>query len=390
MYNVILRLTILEKTVNISKMLEEYLQLQYWDNTTKEYLMTMAYIAIGILIVKLFKKIIILRIKKLTKKTATDLDDYLIDAVEKFVLPAIYISIIIIGIKTLTISDGFRYVLSNAHRVIIAYYAVRLVSRVIIIFLKAYVSKEENGEEKVKQIGGIIIIINFLIWGLGILLLFDNLGYDVTAIVTGMGIGGIAIALAAQNILGDLFNYFVIFFDRPIEIGDFIVMDDKNGVIEKIGIKTTRIKTLSGEQLVVANSDLTSSRIHNFKKMQRRRILFGIGVTYETNTEDLKKIPEILKEIVSHQEPITFDRAHFKEFGDSSLNFEVVYYIEDAAYNTYMDIQQRINFEIFDRFQSMGISIAFPTRTLYLRNENDQKLKIEANTNSKTPLKNEL
>ena len=155
------------------------------------------------------------------------------------------------------------------------------------------------------------------------------------------------------------------------------MIDDKNGVVEKIGIKTTRVKTLSGEQLVIANSDLTSSRIHNYKKMQRRRILFGVGVTYETSNEDLKRIPGILKEIVNHQQPITFDRAHFKEFGDSSLNFEVVYYIEDAAYNTYMDIQQQINFEIFDRFQEMGISIAFPTRTLYVRNENGQKLKIE-------------
>lgn len=342
--------------------------------------MTTVFIVIGILVIKLFKRIIIQRVKKLTEKTATDLDDYLIAAVEKFVLPAIYFTIIILGIKTLTIADSFRTILSNAHRVIIAYYGVRLVSRVIIIFLKAYVSKEEKGEEKVKQIGGIIIIINVLIWGLGLLLLFDNLGYDVTAIVTGMGIGGIAVALAAQNILGDLFNYFVIFFDRPIEIGDFIVIDDKNGVIEKIGIKTTRVKTLSGEQLVVANSDLTSSRIHNYKKMQRRRILFAIGVTYETDAATLKKIPEILKEIVTKQHPITFDRAHFKEFGDSSLNFEVVYYIEDAAYNTYMDIQQNINFEIFDQFNAMGISIAFPTRTLYLRNENEQKLKIESDT----------
>tara|TARA_R110000737_G_scaffold260225_1_gene268566 strand:- start:1218 stop:2414 length:1197 start_codon:yes stop_codon:yes gene_type:complete len=373
-------LTVL-KIKNLLNMFEEYLTLEIGNNTTKDYLLAIAFIVIGILVVRIFKKTFLQKIKKLTQKTSTNFDDYLIEAIEKFVIPALYISIVFFGIKTLTISGGFRDIISNAHKVILAYYIVRLVSNVLILLLKTWVKEQENGEEKVKQIGGIILIINVLIWGLGILFLFDNLGYDVTAIVTGMGIGGIAVALAAQNILGDLFNYFVIFFDRPIEIGDFIVIDDKNGVVEKIGIKTTRIKTLSGEQLVVANSDLTSSRIHNYKKMQRRRILFGVGVSYETNSDDLKKIPGILKEIVNHQKPITFDRAHFKEFGDSSLNFEVVYYIEDAAYNTYMDIQQQINFEIFDKFDSMGISIAFPTRTLYLRNENDQELKINSITN---------
>ncbi|WP_339923338.1 mechanosensitive ion channel family protein [uncultured Cyclobacterium sp.] len=363
-------------------MLDDYLSIELWNNTTKDYLMAMGFIVLGILIVRVFKKTLLKKLKKLTQRTDTHFDDYLVEAIEKFVIPALYISIVFFGIKTLTISDNLRNIISNTHTVVLAYYIIRLVSRVLILLLKTWVSEQENGQEKVKQIGGIILIINVLIWGIGFLFLFDNLGYDVTAIVTGMGIGGIAVALAAQNILGDLFNYFVIFFDRPIEIGDFIVIDDKNGIVEKIGIKTTRIKTLSGEQLVVANSDLTSSRIHNYKKMQRRRILFAVGVSYETNTNDLKQIPEILKEIVNHQKPITFDRAHFKEFGDSSLNFEVVYFIEDAAYNTYMDIQQQINFEIFDKFQSMGISIAFPTRTLYLRNENDQKLKIESASNN--------
>ena len=365
-------------------MLEDYLKFEFWNNTTKDYLIAMGIIVIGILIVRIFKKTLLQKLKSLTEKTSTNFDDYLVEAIEKFVIPALYISIVFFGIRTLTISDEFRTILANAHKVILAYYIVRLISSVLILLLKTWVREQEHGEEKVKQIGGIILIVNVLIWGIGILFLFDNLGYDVTAIVTGMGIGGIAVALAAQNILGDLFNYFVIFFDRPIEIGDFIVIDDKNGVVEKIGIKTTRVKTLSGEQLVIANSDLTGSRIHNYKKMQRRRILFGVGVSYETSPENLKSIPGILKDIVNHQQPITFDRAHFKEFGDSSLNFEVVYYIEDAAYNTYMDIQQQINFEIFDRFQEMDISIAFPTRTLYLRNENGHNLKLEtiSNTNS--------
>src|SRR3546814_878321 len=144
-----------------------------------------------------------------------------------------------------------------------------------------------------RQNRGIMFILNVVIWIFGLVLLLSNLGYDVTAIVAGMGIGGIAIALAAQTILGDLFSYFVIFFDRPFEIGDFIVVDDKSGTVEYVGIKTTRLKSLGGEQLVFSNTDLTNSRLHNYKRMERRRIVFKLGVVYETPEKKLKLIPEI-------------------------------------------------------------------------------------------------
>lgn len=354
----------------------EYLDQEFWNNSVQEYLIALGTILLGLTIVKIFKKSVFKRLIKLTQKTDNSVDDFLIETIDKFIIPAIYFTIIYLGIKTLELSIKFENTLQVVYHVILTYYGIKMISNTFRIFLQSYVRKQENGEEKVKQIGGIILIINVIIWTIGILFLFDNMGYDVTAIVTGMGIGGIAIALAAQNILGDLFNYFVIFFDRPVEIGDFVVIDDKNGIVDKIGIKTTRIKTLSGEQLVVANSDLTSSRIHNFKKMQQRRIVFTIGVTYETSLENLKKIPGILKEIVHRQSPVTFDRAHFKAYGDSSLDFEVVYIIQDANYNIYMDIQQEINFGIYEQFESMGIDIAFPTRTLYVRNETDQEFKI--------------
>lgn len=355
----------------------EYLSKEFWNNTIQEYLLALGFILLGILIIKIIKKSLLQRIKKLTERTDNSLDDFLFEIIERYVLPAIYISIVFWGIQTLTLSELLAKSLSIAHKVVITYFSIKIVANLIIMLLRSYIKKQENGEEKVKQIGGIILLINILIWAIGILFFFDNIGWDVTAIVTGLGIGGIAVALAAQNILGDLFNYFVIFFDRPIEIGDFVVIDDKNGIVEKIGIKTTRIKTLSGEELVVANSDLTSSRIHNYKKMQRRRILFSVGVTYETPLKELKQIPKMLQEIVENQSPITFDRAHFKAFGNSSLDFEVVYFIEVADYNKYMDIQERINFGIFEKFTAAGISIAFPTRTLYVRNETKQRFQVD-------------
>ncbi|MEX2569279.1 MAG: mechanosensitive ion channel family protein [Cyclobacteriaceae bacterium] len=360
--------------------MKDYLNQSYWNNSVQEYLLAFGSILLGIILIKIFKRYIFKSIKNLTKKTDTNVDDYLVESIDKYVIPAVYFYIIYLGIKALELSPKFMNTLSVAFHVIITYYAIRMISNTLRIFLQSYVRKQENGEEKVKQIGGILLILNVIIWGMGILFFLDNRGFDVTAIVTGMGIGGIAIALAAQNILGDLFNYFVIFFDRPVEIGDFVVIDDKNGIVDKIGIKTTRIKTLSGEQLVVANGDLTSSRIHNFKKMQTRRIVFSIGVSYETSPENLRKIPGVLKEIVNQQSPVNFDRAHFKSYGDSSLDFEVVYIIQDPNYNTYMDIQQEINFAIFERFAAMGVIIAFPTRTLYVRNETDQSFKIEGNT----------
>ena len=302
----------------------------------------------------------------------------------------VYFTIIYAGLKSLVWPERISKILEVIFVVIITYYSIRLVSSIIVMLLQTYIRKQEGGEEKVKQMGGVILIINILIWITGLVFMIGNLGYDVSAIIAGMGIGGIAIALAAQNIIGDLFNYFVIFFDRPFEVGDFLVIEDKNGIVDKIGIKTTRIKTLSGEQLVFSNSDMTSSRIHNYKKMQRRRIVFGVGVTYETPLEQVKMIPGILKGIVESEKRVDFDRAHFKAFGDSSLDFEIVYIINSADFNTYMDIQQDFNLQIYQKFEELGISIAFPTRTLYLRNENGMKLNLGMENKSREPLEQKL
>ena len=185
-----------------------------------------------------------------------------------------------------------------------------------------------------------------MIWTVGVVFLIDNLGYDVTTLITGLGIGGIAIALAAQTILGDLFSYFVIFFDRPFEIGDFIIVDTKMGTIEYIGVKTTRIRTLSGEQLICSNTFLTNAQVHNYKRMEQRRVVFKLGVVYQTPHEKLKRIPEAVRAIIEKAEDVKFVRGHFSGFGDSSLDFEFVYYVLSSDYNIYMDKQQTIYFDV--------------------------------------------
>ena len=208
------------------------------------------------------------------------------------------------------------------------------------------------------------------LWSVVLLLILANLGVDVTAMVAGLGVGGIAVALAAQNILGDLFASLSIVLDKPFVLGDFIIVGDVLGTVEKIGLKTTRLRSLSGEQLILANNDLLQSRIRNMKRMPERRVVFHFGVTYQTPLEQLKAIPDRVRQIVQAADATRFDRAHFQEYGESALIFEVVYYVSPADYNLYMDVQQQINFALYEAFEREGIEFAYPTRTLFLHATN--------------------
>ena len=187
--------------------------------------------------------------------------------------------------------------------------------------------------------------------------------------IAGLGIGGIAIAFALQGILGDLFSSFAIFFDKPFEIGDFIKIGDKSGTVRKIGIKTTRLKSTDGDEIVISNQELTGAVLHNYKKTEERRNVLSLGVTYNTPTDKLKMIPVILKKVIDDAENIRFDRAHFKSFGDFALGFEAVYYVKSGNYTQHMDAQQIVNFAIKEGFDKEGIEIAFPTQTVYVEKE---------------------
>jgi len=344
----------------------EFLNTEYYGNSIQSYLISVGMILGGMLIIRLFRKSILIRLKKWASTTETNFDDYVVSAVERFILPMLNVGIMYLAIKYLDLSEEGSKMLRNAFVVAFTFYGIRLGTSSLKILLESYAKRQVGGEEKVKQLKGIMIVINIIIWSLGAVFLFDNLGYNVTAIVTGLGIGGLAVALAAQTILGDLFNYFVIFFDRPFEIGDYIVVDDKKGNVEYVGIKTTRIKSLTGEQIIISNSDLTNSRVHNFKRMERRRIVFNIGVTYQTTPEQLRAIPDIIRKIIVDQKDAQIDRCHFSSFGDSSLNFETVYYVTEPDYAKYMDIQQSINLQVFDAFYKEKIDFAYPTQTLFI------------------------
>jgi small-conductance mechanosensitive channel len=207
-------------------------------------------------------------------------------------------------------------------------------------------------------------IVRVLVWAIVLLMVLANLGINVTAMVAGLGIGGIAVALAVQNILGDLFASLSIVIDKPFVIGDFIVVDKEMGTVEYVGLKTTRIRSLSGEQIVISNGDLLKTRIHNFKLMRERRVLFTFGVRYETPIETLEKIPGMVRAIVEARQKVRFERAHLKGFGGSSLDYEVVYWMLEPDFNLYMDVQQTINLELLRAFAGVGVDIAYPTQSI--------------------------
>ncbi len=221
------------------------------------------------------------------------------------------------------------------------------------------------------------LIGKMILWSVVLLIILDNLGVNITTLIAGLGIGGIAIGLATQNILGDLFASLSILLDRPFEAGHFIIVGDHLGTVERIGLKTTRIRSLSGEQLIFGNNDLLQSRIRNFTHFQERRVVFTFGVLYDTPAEKLKKIPGMVREIIESIENTRFDRAHFKEFGDFSLNFEVVYYVLSPDYIVYMDIQEKINLGIFEALETEEIGFAFPTRTIHIASQPGENISSE-------------
>jgi len=349
--------------------MKQFLDYSFWGNTILQYLIATGVFFLSVILIRIVRSIIIRRLKPLAEKSETQLDDVLLHMVEKSILPILNIITVHFALHFITIQPKPAKIINAGLAVAMAFFVIRLVTSVLEELLEAWVKKQDPSGEKQKQMKGILLVIKLIVWLTGLVFLLDNLGYNVTAVVTGLGIGGVAIALASQAILGDLFNYFVIFFDRPFEIGDFIIVDDKNGIIEHVGVKTTRIKTLSGEQLVISNTDLTNSRIHNYKKMQRRRIVFRIRVSRETSRQQVAAIPGIIRSIIETTEGVTFDRSHFMDVGDYSFDFETVYYIESPDYPVYMDKHQSVLLRLFEEFETKGIRFASPTRRVYMEEE---------------------
>lgn len=347
-------------------MLKEILEITFLQNRVSDYLIFLLTFVVGIVIIRIIKNIILRRLRAWAKKTATTIDDFLIRIIEKAFLPLIYFGVFYLSTRTLTLNATVSKVVDVLGVVLLTIFGIRFLVSLLGYSLQAYWLKKEKDEAKQRGIKGVLTVIKVIIWGVGLTFLLDNLGFKISTVIAGLGIGGIAVAMAAQAILRDLFSYLAIIFDRPFEIGDFIIVGDYLGSVEYIGIKTTRIRSLGGEQLVFSNTDLTDSRLRNYKRMERRRVPFEIGVTYQTSLQHLKEIPVIIKNIIESIEDVDFDRAHFFSYGDFSLNFQIVYYVNTSDYGKYMNIQQEINLALNEEFGKRGIEFAYPTQTLFL------------------------
>jgi len=345
----------------------------YFGNTIYDYAIALLIFVVSIIIISILRKITNKILDNWSEKTGTPIDSILVKLLHRFIIPFLYYGAFYYSIKSLNLIPKISHFFDIVSAIIITFIVIRLIISTINYLLTGYFRRQAKGNEKPKQIKGITTIISIMIWGLGLVFLLDNLGFKISAIVTSLGIGGIAVALAAQAVLKDFFSYFVIFFDRPFELGDFITVGDKSGSVEQIGIKTTKLRAVSGEQVIFANSMLTDAKIHNFKRMQNRGIVFKINVTYQTTYEQLKEIPALVKKIIEELHNVTFDRGHFTTLGDTALIFEFAYFVNSSDYIEYMNIQQAINLKILDEFNKRGIIFAYPGPTVIIQNDKEQK-----------------
>ncbi len=337
------------------------------NNSLYDYAISLAIIVIGLPVISGLKKIILAYLTSLVNKTTTFIDDEVVVLLKSDLSPLLYAIIIYTAIIRLTLVGSAEKIINSLMVFVIIIFSVKFMQSLAIIIFNHYWESKQDGEGR-KSIGiAIKSFIRIMLWITALLIFLDNVGVKISGIIAGLGIGGIVIAFAAQALLSDFFSYFSIFLDRPFEIGDFIMIDTYLGTIDHIGIKTTRIRSLSGEELIFPNTDMTSSRIRNFKRMEKRRVNFTFGVTYDTKLKLLEKIPSMVKEILDRIEEIDFDRAHFTDFGDSSLLFEVVYHISGSDYRVFRDIQQKINLDLMAAFEKQKIEFAFPTRTVYVK-----------------------
>lgn len=358
--------------------MKELLNQLFLGNTAKEWLITIAIIAGGLILCRIFQSIVLMRLKIISTRTSTTADDFIVTVIQRSLMPFLYVLSFYAGARNLRMDSRVEDTIHVALLAIVIFFVIRAVIDTISYSFGRIIQRRQGEGAEARQAKGILLLVKIIVWTAGAIFFIDNLGYNITTIITGLGIGGIAIALAAQTVLGDLFSYLVIFFDKPFETGDFIIVGDKMGTVEYIGIKTTRLRALGGEQLIMANSDLTNSRVQNYKRMEKRRIVFSIGVSYDTTSENLNSIPHIVKHIIEGLADVQFDRAHLSAFGEFSLNFEVVYFIQSADYNIYMDRQQEIYLGIAREFGKSGIEFAYPTQKLLLKRANEAGTKRES------------
>ncbi|MBN3036838.1 MAG: mechanosensitive ion channel family protein [Candidatus Diapherotrites archaeon] len=340
--------------------LEILLTTSVLGNLVAYYVIALCVFVATFLSIYVFRERVIRKLKAVANRTKTDVDDVLVSVVESLPWWSYMLLATAVSMMFIRLPGWLQQVPAITVMMIGAFYA----TKAIMAFISHYVDKSAGADMHAANLAktGVKIVL----WLIVIVFILSNLGYDLSSIIAGLGIGGVAVALAVQNILEDVFSAFSIYFDKPFRVGDFIAFDSYSGTVKKIGIKSTRIQTLQGQELIVSNKDLLGSRINNYRRMKSRRVEFNFGVTYDTPQNKLEKIHGIVADVFKNVERATLKSVHFTKFGDYSLGFTVVYFIDSNDYDVYMDVQQAVNLGIKERFGKASIEMAFPTQTVFL------------------------
>jgi len=362
-----------------------FLEWRFYHNSLQAW--TVAGIVFAVVGMTLFvaRTVFARRLAKIAERTATTADDAIVDLLRRTRYFFIVTAAVASGILFLDLPERARAVGRALGTIALILQIAIWGNGLITFWFRNYAErKAESDISSRTTIAAFGFLARAILWIMLSLVGLNRLGYDVTALITGLGVGGIAIALAVQNVLSDLFAALAIVLDKPFLVGDTIGVDTFTGTIEHVGLKTTRIRSVNGELLIFSNADLLRSRIRNFKRMQERRIVFMIGVSYDTPPDTVARIPTMIREAIQSQQQVRFDRSHFISYGDSTLNFETVYFVLTADYLTYVNAQQAINLTILRQFAAEKIQFAYPTRTLVVKRTDLPELgepsKVEAPT----------
>ena len=313
-------------------------------------------------------RLIVGRMEKVAKRSVNRVDYMVVEVLSGTHRWLLVLAALLIGLSMLDLDARWNARVSQLWFIAIALQLGVWLTRAIGIGLRRY--EERHASPNMSQVSASAMLLSWslrtLLWTVVLLGVLSNLGINITAFVASLGVGGIAVALAAQNILGDLFASLSIAVDKPFEIGDFIGVNNLSGTVQHIGLKSTRIRSLNGEQIVISNTGLLKEVVKNYKRMEERRIVFKFGVTYDTTPEQAEAISAIVKRLVEGNPLLRFDRAHFLGFGENSLDYEVVYIVKDPGYGLYMDAQQALNLQLMREFAALGVSFSSPTRKVFI------------------------
>ena len=354
---------LLENTMTVS--LIEYLNnINFLSNSLLQYCIALIIVLTGTFLSFFIQKSLEKILSKSQISQESVLGKWMSNSMRKYTKPLILYFSVTIALQALTVHNPLAYWLN----IIVYAIGILLFSQIATALISLFIKRGiNNGDEKlVKPLRFLNGLFKFLVWTIALLIFLDNIGVEISTLAASLGIGGIAVAFAAQAVFQDLLSYVTIAFDQPFDIGDYIVVGEISGTIEYIGLKTTRLRSLLGELVIIPNKVLTNERIHNYKTLNRRRVTLNIGLTYSTTSEQLKEVPTIIESIIKSVDLVEFDRCHFNAFNDSSLNFTTVYYILDADYKLFMDKQQSINLEIKRIFDEKNLNFAFPTRSIFI------------------------